>query len=297
MLADPKSAALVDNFAGQWLRTRALADLDPDYERYGDFDEQLRESMRAETEIYFQTFLDGDLDLRDLLDSGFSHIDARLAIHYGMEVPGGGGFGRVELAGTHRNGLLTQAAILSVTSHRTRTSPVRRGLWVLENLLCLEPPPPPPNVPPLSEPVDPEASLRDRMEQHRSDPACAGCHALMDPLGFGLEHFDAIGAWRDDDDGFPIDSAGQLPDGRAFEDATELGEVLRDDPDFARCVIEQVFTYGLGRGPVAADACALDGLGKDLERRDHRLGGLVRALVESDSFTKRRGEPGSEGAE
>lgn len=288
MLADDKARALVDNFAGQWLFLRALDDLDPDYQKYPGFDEELRASMRAETEAFFESFLDSDASALDMLDAGFSFIDDRLARHYGLPEVGGEGLTRITELGPGRAGLLTQASVLSVTSNRTRTSPVKRGLWVLANMLCTEPPPPPPDVPVLEEPVDPDSSLRDRMEQHRADPQCAGCHALMDPIGFSFEHFDAIGAWRDDDEGFAIDDSGALPGDLQFSGADELSTLLKADERVARCIAGKLSTYGMGRGEDRRRQCGVDKLTQDWADRGYRLRALIEGLAQSPQFRQRR---------
>lgn len=296
MLADPRSEALIDNLAGQWLFTRALDRVDPDYALYASFSEELRAAMRGETEAFFRAFLTEDRDALDMLDAQFTFVDAVLAAHYGLPDPPApeDGFVRVDVGGTVRQGLLTQASVLSVTSRRTRTSIVKRGWWVLRQLLCDEPPPPPPDIPPLPDEEAP-SGLRARLEQHRADPRCAGCHDRMDPVGYALENYDAIGAWRAAyDDGQAIDPRGVLVDGAgadlpAFEGALELARTIKADPGLSQCMVRQVFTYAMGRGPAAADRCELERIRQDWRGRGGSLRDLLGAVVDSAPFTQRAG--------
>jgi hypothetical protein len=191
-------------------------------------------------------------------------------------------------------GLLTQASFLTVTAYPTRTSPVKRGKWVLEQLLCSAPPPPPPNVPPLVNEDKPTGSLRQRMEAHRADPVCASCHTLMDPIGFSFEHYDAIGHYRDKDDGFAIDDSGMLPDGTKFKGPLELADLLTADARFAHCIAQQLFTYALGRGPEAYDDADLASITDAFASGGYKLRGLIEQIVLSDAFRMRRGEPAKE---
>ena len=252
MLADKKADALVSNFAGQWLFTRSLDDREPDYTLFPEFDEELRGAMRNETELYFREFLFGNEGMDRLLTGDFTFLNDRLARHYALPSPGTA-FKRVSLSGGQRLGLLTQGSFLFVTSYPTRTSPVKRGKWVLEQLLCTSPPPPPPNVPSLVQDAMPTGSLRERMEEHRANPVCASCHTVMDPIGFSFEHYDAVGHYRDTDNGFAIDPAGMLPDGTTFSGPLELAPLITADERFARCAVQQLFTYALGRGTEAYD--------------------------------------------
>src|SRR5438270_378833 len=228
MLADSKIQALVENFAGQWLETRRLESVQPDRERYPDFDDHLRESISKETELFFQYVMLKDQSVLDFIDGQYTFLNERLARHYGIRGVTGTEFRKVDLTGTGRGGILTQAGVLTVSSYGNRTSPVLRGKWVLENILNAPPPPPPANVPSLNEDsVGATASLRQQMEEHRKNAVCASCHARMDPLGFGLENYDAVGAWRTMDGKFPIDSSGVLPNGRTFEGAADTKPPVR----------------------------------------------------------------------
>jgi hypothetical protein len=293
MLADPKARALVENFAGQWLYLRAVDSVEPDTALF-PFDEPLRGAMRQETELFFGELLTSDLPMRDMLDADFTYVNDRLAAHYGLPLPGSNTPRRVSLAGhPERAGLLGQASLLTVTSLPTRTSPVKRGVWVLEQLLCSAPPPPPPDVEGLPSPVDSGASLRQRTEQHRSNPACAGCHGVMDPLGFGLENFDAIGRWRltEEGSGARVDASGTLPDGTSFDGATGLRAVLKQDARLTECVTRHLLTYALGRGVTEAEACAVRDIARKAEARGGRWLDLIITLTASEPFTHRRGEP------
>jgi hypothetical protein len=291
MLADPKAQALVENFAGQWLQLRSLVNIAPDRERYPDFDEALRRAMRQETELFFAAILREDRSVLDFLDGDFTFVNERLARHYGIEGVQGEDFRRVTLDPAQRGGVLTQASVLAVTSNPTRTSPVKRGKWVLENLLGTPPPPPPAEVPELKEgDAELTGSLRERMEQHRAKADCAVCHNRMDPLGFGLENYDAIGAWRTKDGTFEIDSSGELPGGQSFAGPRELKAILRARQDeFVRCLAEKMLTYALGRGVEYSDRAAVDEIAAAMKRHDYKFSSLVLAIVESDAFTKRRG--------
>jgi hypothetical protein len=293
MLADPRSEALVANFFGQWLELRNLAAVSPDSVRFRKFDESLRDAMRRETELFCRTIVAEDRNVLEFLTADYTLVNERLAKHYGIAGVEGDEFRRVSLAGQPRRGVLTQASILTLTSNPTRTSPVKRGKWVLENLLGAPPPPPPARVPELEEQTGDVAALplRQRMELHRENSLCASCHARMDPLGFALENFDAIGAWRTHDGGAPIDAAGELAGGEAFAGATEFVEVLartrRDD--FVRCLAEKLLTYALGRGLEHYDRCAVDAIAARARAEDYRFSALVRGVVESVPFQKQRG--------
>jgi hypothetical protein len=285
MLADSKSRALVDNFAGQWLQLRDLDRLSPDPEMFSDFDEPLRQAMRRETELFFETIIREDRSLLDFLSADFTFVNERLARHYGLDGIAGEEFRRVDLP-EGRRGVLTQASILLITSNPTRTSPVKRGKWILENILAEPPPPPPPDVPELEDEGELLGSLRERMEQHRANPACAVCHQTMDVLGFGMENFDAVGAWRDRDGRFEIDASGTLPGGAEFQGAGELMDVLiaQKREAFCRCLTEKMLTYALGRGLDAADRCTVKGIAESLAEEDDRFSALVRAIVLSEQF-------------
>ncbi len=293
MLADPKSQALVENFAGQWLQLRNLDVASPDRGRYPEFDEALRTAMRKETEQFFASILREDGSLLDFIDGNYTFVNERLARHYGIEGVKGEEYRRVELDPAQRGGVLTQASVLTVTSNPTRTSPVKRGKWVLENLLGTPPPPPPANVPELK--TDEEAqltgSLRERMEQHRANPDCAVCHNRMDPLGFGLENYDGIGGWRTKDGAFDIDPSGELPGGLAFAGPQELKQILKArQDDFIRCLAEKMLTYALGRGVEYSDRCTVEDLVRAVQDNDYKFSSLILAIVHSDAFQKRRGK-------
>jgi hypothetical protein len=300
MLRDPKARALVDNFAGQWLQLRSLDTFAPDLKRFPDFDEPLRQAMRRETEEFFAAIIAEDRSVLEFLDADSTFVNARLAKHYGLadvtlptDKPDA--FVRVSVDRTTRGGLLGQAAILAVTSNPTRTSPVKRGKWILENLFAAPPPPAPPNVPELAEATAGKplaGTLRERMEQHRADPGCAACHRLMDPLGFGLENYDAVGAWRTTDGEEAIDASGELPDGRTFRGPGELKALLKErEHEFRRCLAEKLLTYALGRGLEWYDACAVERIATRCREGGDRFSVLVTEIVKSPAFRKREAPP------
>ncbi|MBX3278439.1 MAG: DUF1592 domain-containing protein [Acidobacteria bacterium] len=293
MLKDARSSALVENFGGQWLELRRLESVKPDQERFPEFEEYLRMSMLRETELFFEEVVRSDRSILDFIDADYTFLNERLAKFYRIPGVEGPQFRRVALtASTNRGGVLTQASVLTVSSYATRTSPVLRGKWILENILNAPPPPPPPGVPNLDEAaVGTSASLRQQLEEHRKNPTCASCHARMDPLGFGLENFDAIGAWRTEDGKFPIDASGVLPDGRSFRGATELKTILRADRDaFAEGLTEKLLTYGLGRGLERYDRMTVKKIAGNAAARDYRFSSLVLEIVNSLPFQMRRGE-------
>jgi cytochrome c553 len=291
MLKDPKSRALVESFGGQWLELRKLESVKPDRERFPEFDQYLLRSMRRETELFFENIVRQDLSILDFLDGNYTFLNERLAQFY--KVPGVAGpeFRRVDLTGTERGGVLTQASVLTVSSYATRTSPVLRGKWILENFLNSPPPPPPPDVPNLDEArIGESASMREQLEQHRKNATCASCHARMDPLGFGLENFDAIGAWRTQDGKFPIDASGTLPDGRSFQGPRELKAVLRADRSaFAEGLTEKLLTYALGRGLERYDKPTVKKIASRVAAENYRFSSLVLEIVKSLPFQMRRG--------
>ena len=291
MLADPRSEALVDNFAAQWLMLRNAAAVQPDEDEFPDFGEALRQAFRRETELLFASVLREDRSTLDLLDADYTFVNERLARHYGIPNVRGSHFRRVALADEARGGLLGHGSILTVTSYANRTSPVNRGKWILENVLGTPPPPPPPDVPDLQTADGGQAlSMREAMEQHRANPACASCHRLMDPLGLSLENFDAIGRWRDRGEaGGPIDAAGELPDGTPFSGPAGLKAALLRHPDrFVTTVTEKLLTYALGRGLEYYDAPAVRAIVRDAAADGYRLSALVRGVVRSAPFRMRR---------
>jgi mono/diheme cytochrome c family protein len=292
MLADGKSRALVENFAGQWLEIRRLESAQPDRDRFPDFEDYLRKSMVKETELFVENMIREDRSILDLIDGSYSFLNERLARHYGIRGVTGTEFRKVDVSQAHRSGILTQASILTASSYATRTSPVLRGKWILENLLNAPPPPPPPNVPALDEkPVGEAASLRVQLERHRSNQVCASCHARMDPLGFALENYDATGAYRTQEGKIPIDPEGALPDGTPLQGPDSLKRVLRQNSAaFAACLTEKLMIYALGRGLDRNDEAAVKQIVADAAATNYRFSSLILGIVNSPSFLK-RGEP------
>lgn len=290
MLKDEKSHALVENFGGQWLELRKLESVKPDRGRFPEFDDYLRMSMRRETELFFENLVREDLSVLDFVDGNYSFVNERLARFYKIPNVTGPEFRKVDLTGSQRGGVLTQASVLTVSSYATRTSPVLRGKWILENLLNTPPPPPPPDVPNLDEAkIGQSASMRVQLEEHRKNPTCASCHSRMDPLGFGLENFDAVGAWRTEDGKFAIDASGTLPDGRSFKGPQELRAILKADRDaFAAGLTEKLLTYALGRGLERYDRAAVKQITERLAAEDYRFSALVLEIVKSLPFQMRR---------
>lgn len=285
MLADPRAEALVGNFAGQWLQLRDIERLSPDPQLFPSMSVELRSAMRRETELLFKHIISENLSILDLLDADYTFINQQLAAHYGIEGIEGDHFRKVAL-GDLRRGVLMHASILTLTSNPTRTSPVKRGKWVLDNLLAEPPPPAPPNVPELGEGGETLGTLRQRMEQHRADPNCAVCHTKMDALGFGLENFDAVGMWRSADGREKIDASGQLPSGKSFNGPVELVQILVEDKkdEFAKCVSSKMLTFALGRGLSVADRCTVSSIVDQLKSNDYRFLTLVQAIVTSQPF-------------
>ena len=293
MLADPRARSLATNFAGQWLYLRNLDAARPNLRRYPDFDDNLRRAMRRETELLFASIVEEDRDVLDLLRADYTFLNQRLARHYDVPNVYGDHFRRVALGGDGRRaGLLGHGSILTVTSYATRTSPVLRGKWVLDNLLGMPPPPPPRDVPPLDEgAVGGEApSMRERMAQHRRNPACAACHQLMDPAGLAMENFDAVGRWRQRDEGWrAIDASGSLPGSAAFKGVAGLRQALLARPDlFVRTLAEKLLTFALGRGVDHADAPAVRQVLREAAGEENRFSSLVLAIVKSTPFQMRR---------
>ena len=307
MLADPRSKALIDNFAGQWLLVRGLRSVAPNPVAFPDFDENLREAFQKETELFFENMLHEDRSVVELLSANYTFVNERLARHYGIPNVYGNHFRRVTLTDENRMGLLGQGSILTVTSYANRTSPVVRGKWVLENILGTPPPPPPPNVPPLDETKDMLGlTMRKRMEEHRSNPACASCHARMDPIGFALDEFDAIGKWRTTEatrswNGYdttvtntPIDASGVLPDGTKFEGPAGLRKYLVNHPgQFVTTLTEKLLTYALGRGIESYDEPAVREIIREGDRGGDRWSALVLGIVKSVPFQMRSSGPAS----
>jgi Protein of unknown function (DUF1592)/Protein of unknown function (DUF1588)/Protein of unknown function (DUF1585)/Protein of unknown function (DUF1587)/Protein of unknown function (DUF1595) len=292
MLADPRAAALVTNFAGQWLYLRNLDAVSPDPRTFPEFDDNLRQAFRRETELLFESIVKEDRNVLDLLRAPYTFVNERLARHYGIPNVYGSRFRRVPLGDDNvRAGLLGHGSVLTVTSYANRTSPVLRGKWVLENILGTPPPPPPPNVPPLSAPpVGKALSMRERMAQHRSNPACSGCHQLMDPAGLSMENFDAIGRWRTRTEaGSPVDASGGLPGGTSFEGVAGLRKAVLSRPDlFVTTVTEKLLTYALGRGLEYYDAPAVRAIARDTRDQDYRFSSIVLGVVKSAPFQMRK---------
>ena len=300
MMRDRNTQALVTNFGGQWLQTRRLEGLNFDTKVYRNFDEPLRTAMDQETSLFFATLLVEDRSILEFLDSDFTFLNERLAKHYGIEGIAGDYFRRVDLSGNfaavqRRGGLLGMASILALNSNPARTSPVKRGKWIMENLLGTPPPPPPPMVPELDDDnADKKdgltGTLKQRLEKHRSSAVCASCHKVMDNLGFGLENFDALGGWREKDGKEAVDPTGVLPNGSKFSGPNELKEVLKTKKDlFTRCLTEKMLTYALGRGLEEYDECTVDRIVKTVAAQNYKFSSLMIAIVQSEPFLQKRG--------
>jgi len=291
MLRDQRSRALVDNFASQWLRLRNLRSHTPIAHDFPDFDNELREAFRIETELFFESIIRENRSVLDLLNADYTYVNERLARHYGIENVYGSHFRRVTLTDDARRGLLGKGSILTVTSYPNRTSPVLRGKWVLENILGTPPPAPPPNVPDLEEngPGQEARSLRARLEAHRRNPTCASCHRVMDPLGLALENFDGLGQWREKEPGGAIDPAGQLADGTPIDGPVALREAVLEHPEmFVRTVTEKLMTYGLGRGIELDDRPLVRGVAREAAARDYRWSAIVLGIVRSAPFQMKK---------
>lgn len=284
MLADPKSAALSENFAGQWLYLRELKNSRPET---GDFNDNLREAFRRESELFFGSIVREDRSVVDFLNADYTFVDERLAQHYGIPGVYGSRFRRVKVPDETRRGLLGQGSVLLVTSVATRTSPVARGKWVLENILGSSPPLPPPNVPALPENASTAklVSVREKMEAHRNNPVCAACHKIMDPIGFSLENFDLTGKWRNTDGGVPIDASGQMVDGTKLSGPTSLREALLSRSDvFVSTFTEKLMTYAIGRGLRYYDMPAVREITREAGRNNNRFSSIVLGIVKSAPF-------------
>jgi hypothetical protein len=287
MLADARSKTLIDNFAEQWLHLRNLKNSNPDLGAFPDFDDNLRQAMKEETELFFNSIMREDRSVMDLLNADYTFVNERLARHYGMPNIYGSRFRRVQVPNEARRGLLGQASILTVTSYPNRTSPVERGKWILTNLLGVPPQPPPPDVPTL-----PEAgtngkvvSLRERMEKHRANPVCAGCHRSMDPIGFAMENFDGIGRWRAQEDQQAIDAAGTLFTGAKIDGIAGLRREIAARPDvFVGVLTERMLTYALGRGLEHYDMPAVRKIVRDARATNYRFSSIVLGVTQSVPF-------------
>ncbi len=287
MIQDPRSNQFVENFAGQWLQLRNLDLVNPDTRVFRSFDDEIRQLMRRETLTFFAGVMRANLPVTTLLDADFTYLNEPLAKFYGIHGVTGDQFRRVSLVGTPRGGLLTHASVLTVTSNPTRTSPVKRGKWILDNLLNTPPPPAPPNVPEL-EKGRLVGTLRQRMEQHRENPACAACHNMMDPLGFALENFDGVGMWRKRDGRDEVDASGKMPDGTEFNGVADLRNLLATQrkEQFTRCLAEKMLIYAIGRGTEYYDQCAIDQIVSYVQQNDNKFAYLIAGIIASDPFQK-----------
>ena len=290
MLTDPRATALIDNFAGQWLSLRELDRRKPDPVRFPLADDEILEAMKTESLLFAGAILRENRPILDFLDGRFTYLNGALARYYGLPGVNGEAFRKVELDGVQRGGVMTHGAILTLSSYATRTSPVLRGKWVLENLLGTPPPPPPPDIPALEEKdLGSTASVRQRLEQHRANPACAVCHNQMDPIGFGLENYDAAGRWRTHDGKFAVDSSGKLPGGQTFDKPQDLRRIMRDTPEaFTRNFVEKMMTYALGRGLEPSDRQAVGAIQQRLAANGYRFATLLEAILESPAFRQRQ---------
>jgi hypothetical protein len=290
MMRDPRAKALSENFAGQWLTLRKLQLVTPDPQKFPKFTPELRTAMQRETEMYFNAIVAEDKSVLEFLDSDWTYMNESLARHYGNTEVMGPEMRKVKLQSGKRGGVLTQASVLTVTSNPTRTSPVKRGKWVMENILGTPPPPPPPDVAAL--PDDNMAkdkpltgTLRQRLEQHRKDPACASCHKRMDPIGFGMENYDPIGAWRNADGELAIDAASEMPDGTKFSGPAGIKKYLMGKKgQFVHAFSERMLTYALGRGVEGNDKCNVDAVAKRVTQNGYKFSSLVKAVVTSEPF-------------
>ena len=287
LLADDRSNEMIENFSGQWLGLRRLSEMSPDTKVFPAFNERLRDDMAQETAQFVRAVLRSNEPISKLLSARYTFLNERLAKHYGINGVEGDEFRRVDLAGSDRAGLLTQASILLLTSYPNRTSPVKRGEWVLANILGDEPPPAPPNVPTLEETQanSQGLTLREQMAKHREDPSCAACHRTMDAIGFGFENYDAIGRWRDNEGDLPVDSSGQLPTGESFNGAVELIDILsKRNDEFVETFAERLLTFALGRGVEYTDRCVLDKIVDEAKTHGNTFASIVIAIVQSDAF-------------
>jgi hypothetical protein len=288
MIADPRANGLVQNFSGQWLHVRNLKTITPNHDDFPDFDDTLREAFQRETELFFEAVLREDHSALDLLTADYTFVNERLAKHYGIPYIYGSHFRRVTLADDARRGLLGKGALLMVTSHADRTSPTVRGKWILENILGTPPPPPLPNVAPIASSSETPRTLRERLERHRASATCAGCHKVMDPLGFAMENFDAVGTWRTRDAGLPLDASGQLADGSRVDGIVALrGALLARSDVFVQTLTEKLMTYALGRGLQYYDMPAVRQIVRTAARQDYRFSAIMNGIVSSTPFQMR----------
>ncbi|HEY0706084.1 MAG TPA: DUF1588 domain-containing protein, partial [Polyangia bacterium] len=295
-LKDPKARALIDNFAGQWLYSRTVDDLKPDPTMFPKFDAPLKAAIRQETEMLFKEIAFSGAPATELLSAKYTFLNDRLAQHYGLPA-----VGSTELKKTNveakRGGYLGHASVLTFTSHPTSTSPALRGIWVMTDLLCEEIPPPPPGIDTSLPTSMTGATLRERLESHRNNPLCSSCHKLMDPIGFGFENYDPVGAYRTTDNGKEIDASGEYLDGTKFSGLRQLAEKLAADPRFSACMTEKLYTYALGRTPVTnitghMDPSTIEVLSAGFRKNGFSFESLVQSMVATDTFLKRRGEAG-----
>lgn len=292
MLQDPKASALTDNFAGQWLYTRALVEHEPDYNFFPEYEDGLRIAMEQETRLFFQEFLQQPHPVQDLLKADFGYVDSRLAQHYGLSGVSGSSHTRVTMTDPRRGGLLGQGSLLTITSYPTRTSPVKRGRWVLAQLLCDKPADPPPGVEGEINPTPPAGTTqKDLLAKHREDPTCASCHDVMDPIGIALENFDGIGRYRTEDNGAPVDPTADMPDGTKLDGPVSLADAVVSDERFPACVMQQMFVYALGRGTQDSDQPYFDEMMKAVGS-GFTLEQAIVQIVSSEPFRMRRAEGG-----
>jgi hypothetical protein len=290
MLEDSKSGAIVANFAGQWLQLRNVRTIAPNSELFPDFDDNLRQAFRRETELFFESIVRGDRNVLDLLRADYTFVNERLAKHYGIPGIYGSHFRRVAITDDARKGLLGQGSVLAITSKAERTSPVVRGKWILENILGTPPAPPPPDVPALKDAGEDQKpkTMREQMAEHRANPVCASCHKVMDPIGFALENFDAVGAWRTHDAGATIDASGELADGTVVNGVSAVRAALLRRPDvFVGTLTEKLLTYALGRGLDYHDMPAVRAIVRDAAADNYRFSSIVLGIVKSAPFQNR----------
>ena len=292
LIADPRSSAFAENFAGQWLETRSLDAMKPDPKKFPEWGPELKDAMHTETRLFFEAVMREDRPLSDFIDGKYTFVNGLMAKQYGIPGIAGPDFRRIELTTDQRSGVFTQASVLTVSSYPTRTSVVLRGKYLLENVFNAAPPPPPAGIPLLNEEaVGVAQSLRQQMEQHRSDALCASCHSKMDVLGFGLENYDAVGKWRTQDGKFPVDASGKFPNGKSFSGPAEMKTLLKENmPEFTRCLAEKMLTYALGRGVEAYDRLAVQDLVRQMAAHDYKLQTLILGIAHSVPFRERRAE-------